>query len=138
MWTDLSQPVRTMWARPRASLRSVFMVIAASAAFTWRVSRQTTGKPASISRPPIHSDVDPASRPARASADFQGSRAANEGLRRPIHLALPEKLAFLVHDANSKVANDTSSPANTRMPISFFKAISAQSIDDALSNLQEG
>lgn len=40
--------MRSNWAIPRASLRSVFMVIADNAAFTCRVSSSTTSKPALI------------------------------------------------------------------------------------------
>jgi hypothetical protein len=41
-WTRLYQPVRRIWAMPRASFLSVLLRIAASAALTWRASMQTT------------------------------------------------------------------------------------------------
>jgi hypothetical protein len=45
-WTARNQPVRITCAMPRASLRSVLLVIAESAAFRWRTSMQMAGKPA--------------------------------------------------------------------------------------------
>ena len=39
--------MRISWAMPRASLRSVFTVMALSAALTWRVSIKIAGNPAS-------------------------------------------------------------------------------------------
>ena len=43
--TGRNQPIRSSWAMPRASLRSVFTTIADSAAFTCRVSSSTVSKP---------------------------------------------------------------------------------------------
>ena len=42
------QPVRTIWAIPRASLRSVLFGIAPIAAFAWRASMQIATIPASV------------------------------------------------------------------------------------------
>ena len=41
MCTGRNQPIRRSCAIPRASLRSVFTIMAESAAFTWRVSSST-------------------------------------------------------------------------------------------------
>jgi len=66
--TSLNHPARTICARPRASLRSVFATIAESAAFTCRVFRQTTGRPRAARHPPIHSEGGPPrDPPAQAS-----------------------------------------------------------------------
>jgi hypothetical protein len=59
--------MRSSWAMPRASLRSVFTTIAESAAFTWRVSRSTASKPASSSPACSHCDKGPASSPIRVT-----------------------------------------------------------------------
>ena len=41
--------MRTSWARPKASLRSVLLIWQASAALAWRASRHTTGSPSCLS-----------------------------------------------------------------------------------------
>ena len=58
--------MRISCAMPRASLRSVFTVIALSAALTWRVSIRIAGSPASTSPAYSHCDKGPASSPMRA------------------------------------------------------------------------
>jgi hypothetical protein len=46
--TGRNQPMRISWAIPRASLRSVFIDIAESAALTCRVSKRTVSNPARV------------------------------------------------------------------------------------------
>jgi hypothetical protein len=53
---------------PRASLRSVFTIIAESAAFTCRVSSSTASSPAAARPARSHCDKGPASRPMRVGA----------------------------------------------------------------------
>jgi hypothetical protein len=64
-WTIRNQPVRMIWAMPRASLQSVLFRIAFKAAFTCRVSMQITAKPAAHRPAWSHGDNGPASRPTR-------------------------------------------------------------------------
>src|SRR5512132_2563343 len=59
-WTIRNQPVRMIWAMPRASLRSVLFRIAFKAAFTCRVSMQITAKPAAHRPAWSHGDRPPA------------------------------------------------------------------------------
>jgi hypothetical protein len=59
--------MRISCAIPRASFRSVFTVIAFSAALTWRVSIRIAGSPASTSPAYSHCDKGPASSPMRAN-----------------------------------------------------------------------
>ena len=65
--TGRNQPIRSSWAMPRASLRSVFTTIADSAAFTCRVSSSTASKPAFVSPACSHCDSGPASSPILAT-----------------------------------------------------------------------
>ncbi len=60
--------MRSSWAMPRASLRSVLTVIADNAALTWRVSSSTASKPASPRPTCSHWDKGPASSPIRATS----------------------------------------------------------------------
>src|SRR3712207_4379726 len=66
-WTGRNQPMRSICAMPRASLRSVLIVIAPSAAFTCRVSSRTASNPASVRPACSHRDRGPASRPTRVN-----------------------------------------------------------------------
>jgi hypothetical protein len=59
--------MRSSWAMPRASLRSVFTTIADSAAFTCRVSSSTASKPAPLRPACSHCDKGPASSPIRVT-----------------------------------------------------------------------
>ena len=59
--------MRSSWAMPRASLRSVFTISADSAALTCRVSSSTVSKPASLSPACSHCDRGPASSPMRVT-----------------------------------------------------------------------
>src|SRR5690349_15303363 len=65
--TGRYHPIRKSWARPRASLRSVFTTIADSAAFTCRVSSNTASRPASVRPACNHCDKGPASSPTRVN-----------------------------------------------------------------------
>jgi hypothetical protein len=60
--------MRSSWAMPRASLRSVFTIMAESAAFTCRVSSSTASKPASLKPACSHCESGPASSPIRVIA----------------------------------------------------------------------
>ncbi len=66
--TGRNQPIRSSWAMPRASLRSVFTTIADSAAFTCRVSSSATSNPAAVRPACSHCDSGPASSPIRVTA----------------------------------------------------------------------
>src|SRR3954470_11594066 len=66
-WTGRNQPMRSSWAMPRASLRSVLTIIAESAAFTGLVSSSTASNPALTRAAWSHCDKGPASRPMRTS-----------------------------------------------------------------------
>src|SRR3954468_18173097 len=57
MRTCLNQPVRTIWAKAAASFRSVLFGRILSAAFAWRASMQTTGKPLASSSFQSHTAV---------------------------------------------------------------------------------
>src|ERR1700730_10036854 len=63
--TGRNHPMRNSCAMPRASLRSVLITIADSAAFTCRVSRSTTSNPAATKPAYSHCDSGPASSPIR-------------------------------------------------------------------------
>jgi hypothetical protein len=67
------QPIRSNWAIPRASFRSVFTVIAESAAFTCRDSSKTTSRPAATSPACNHCDSGPASSPIRHTGNSSSS-----------------------------------------------------------------
>lgn len=75
--TGRYQPMRSNCAIPRASLRSVFTVIADSAAFTCRVSSNTTSKPASTRPSRNHCDSGPASRPTRMTGNPRSAKCFN-------------------------------------------------------------
>src|SRR5215212_4785350 len=66
--TSRYQPVRTICARPRASLRSDLFSCKASAALACRASRQTTGRPAFLSSCQCQADMGPLSRPMRTTS----------------------------------------------------------------------
>src|SRR5829696_9254370 len=65
MRTCLNQPVRTIWAKAAASFRSVLFGRILSAAFAWRASMQTTGKPFASSSFQSHTARGPVSIPIR-------------------------------------------------------------------------
>lgn len=65
--TGRKQPIRSSWAMPQASLRSVLTTIAESAAFTWRVSSSTVAKPVWVNPAYSHCDRGPASNPMRTT-----------------------------------------------------------------------
>src|SRR3954447_11289480 len=66
--TSRYQPVRTICARPRASLRSDLFSCRASAALACRASRQTTGRPSLCSSCQCQADKGPLSRPMRTTS----------------------------------------------------------------------
>src|SRR4051812_8825422 len=66
-WTGRNQPMRSSWAMPRASLRSVLTIIADSAALPCRVSSSPVPNPASLSPACSHCDRGPASSPMRVT-----------------------------------------------------------------------
>jgi len=68
--------MRISCAMPRASLRSVFTVMADSAAFTWRVSIRMAGMPALTSPACSHCDSGPASRPTRVKLTSAAEKTA--------------------------------------------------------------
>src|SRR5262245_46645262 len=74
--TGRNQPIRISWASPRASLRSVFTVIADNAAFTCRVSSRTASNPARFNPACSHCDNGPASSPIRFTAKPSPSKKA--------------------------------------------------------------
>src|SRR5436305_15231411 len=74
--TGRYRPTRIICAMPRASLRSLLLICADSAAFICRVSTQITGKPASANAPYSHCDKGPASRPMRSMASASSVRTA--------------------------------------------------------------
>lgn len=82
--TGWNHPIRSSCAGPRASLRSVFTVIADKAAFTCRVSSRTVSNPASFNPACSHCDNGPASSPIRFTAKPSASKkatTANSSLR---------------------------------------------------------
>ena len=91
--------MRSNCAMPRASLRSVLTVIAASAAFTCRVSRSTASKPASSTRTYLFEAAGALlSRVARWSAlKAWGTRLARRVGSKKARVALARKLAVLMH-----------------------------------------
>jgi len=64
-WTARNQPVRTICAIARASVRSVLTGMALVAARSCRVSSSTTGRPAAFSPACSHCESGPASSPTR-------------------------------------------------------------------------
>src|SRR5215212_7073880 len=66
--TSRYQPVRTICARPRASLRSDLFSCRASAALACRASRQTTGRSSFRSSCQCQADKGPLSRPMRTAS----------------------------------------------------------------------
>ena len=74
--TGRNQPIRISWASPRASLRSVFTIIADNAAFTCRVSSRTVSNPARFSPACSHADNGPASSPIRFTAKPSDAKKA--------------------------------------------------------------
>jgi hypothetical protein len=73
--------MRISCAIPRASFRSVFTVIALSAALTWRVSIKIAGSPASTSPACSHCDNGPASSPMRVNLRPLRSKNATRASR---------------------------------------------------------
>src|SRR5438270_13346059 len=65
--TGRNHPIRSSCAIPRASLRSVLITMADSAAFTCRVSSRTTSNPAATKPACSHCDRGPASNPIRVT-----------------------------------------------------------------------
>src|SRR5437868_710262 len=74
--TGRYRPTRIICAMPRASLRSLLLICADSAAFICRVSTQITGKRASANALYSHCDNGPASRPMRSMASASSVRTA--------------------------------------------------------------
>ena len=78
--TGRNQPIRISWASPRASLRSVFTIIADNAAFTCRVSSRRVSNPARFSPACSHCDNGPASSPIRFTAKPSDAKKATRDL----------------------------------------------------------
>lgn len=66
--TSRYQPVRTICARPQASLRSLLLTCLLRAAFACRASRHTIGKPILRSACQRHVDNGPVSSPMRTAS----------------------------------------------------------------------
>ena len=94
--TGRYRPTRIICAMPRASLRSVLLRWADSAAFMCRVSTQTTGRPASAKAPYSHCENAPASSPMRSIASVS---SFSRRLSRDLHLA--EYFAHFINDADA-------------------------------------
>ena len=89
---------------PRASLRSVLLICAESAAFICRVSTQITGNPQPPSRHRATAIVaPPPAQPACTPTDRVKQLA--DRLRLGLDLALPDQLAVSVHHADAGGAN---------------------------------
>jgi len=79
--TSRYRPIRTRWARPRAAVSSLLVIRTERAAWAWRASMQTPGRP--IRRSACHSqrDMAPVSKPTRQArgAFLPGSAAKAPG-----------------------------------------------------------
>ena len=76
MCTWRNHPVRTSWAMPAASLRSVFASITFRPALAWRASMQITGSPSARSSFQSQTDSGPVSRPIRSASGARRRRNA--------------------------------------------------------------
>ena len=88
--TGRYQPIRSSWAMPRASLRSVLTTIADSAAFTCRVSSNTTSNPAPVRPACSHCESGPASNPIRVTATPSWRKKHDQRLGFARHLGLAD------------------------------------------------
>lgn len=110
-WTCRNQPVRTICAKPRASLRSVLTGIDPIAAFAWRVSRQMAGNPALTNPSCNHAVSVQASRPIRSmtTPNFRKNPTSACG-------SLPTRASLITLPPSSTMqtavsSNETSNPA---------------------------
>jgi hypothetical protein len=113
--TSRNQPVRTICARPRASLASDLLTLSESAALAWRASRQTTGTPSPLSACQCQVESEPVSRPTRtapgARAATVAAIASGVDAQRPCQQVLP---APSITQTEVSFC-DTSSPTNSSM-----------------------
>src|SRR3546814_2561095 len=65
--TSRYHPTRTSSARPRAAFSSLMFMRTDSAAWAWRASMQTTGRPVRLSSCQSQLDIAPVSRPTRSA-----------------------------------------------------------------------
>ena len=108
---QFDRTIRISWASPRASLRSIFTIIADKAAFTCRVSSRTVSNPARFSPACSHADNGPASSPIRFTAkpsDAKKATRASGSLATFVSLTILP-CASTTHTLES--SNETSIPA---------------------------
>ena len=99
--TGRYQPIRSSWAMPRASLRSVFTTIAESAAFTCRVSSSTASNPAPV-RPGVQPLRErPGLQPDPGHRQAELAEEPDQRLRLARHLGLAHDLARRVDHAHA-------------------------------------
>src|SRR6266481_3619819 len=142
--TCWNHPIRSSCASPRASLRSVFTVIADKAAFTCRVSSRTVSNPASFNPACSHCDNGPASSPIRFTAKPSASKKATTASGSLATFAsftiLPcastthtlealdvhERVTFVIHDWGSALGFDWANRHREAVKgIAFMEAIVA-------------
>ena len=95
-------PFRSSGASPHASLRSVFTVIADSAAFTCRVSSRTVSNPACDSPACSHCDNGPRLKPNPIHRNAKFLQETNKSFRFARNLRLLYDLASPIHNANAR------------------------------------
>ena len=99
--TGRYQPMRSNWAMPRASLRSVLTTMAESAALTWRVSSSTASNPAFVSPACSHWLSGPASSPILATCSPSSRQNPTSASGSLGNLGLAHDLAGRVDDADA-------------------------------------
>jgi hypothetical protein len=108
--TGRNQPIRISWASPRASLRSVFTVIAYKAAFTCRF-QQNSFKSGSLQPRMQPLRQWPRLKSYRLHSKTKRLKESNQSCRLAQDLRLLHNLTLRVHNANLDRSNDTSIPA---------------------------
>ena len=99
--TGRYQPMRSSWAMPRASLRSVLTTMAESAAFTCRVSSSTASNPAPVRPACSHCDERPGLQPDPGQRQAELAEEADQRLRLARHLGLADDPARRVDHAHA-------------------------------------
>jgi hypothetical protein len=112
--------VRTIWAIPAASLRSVLLGLRARPAWACRASRQITGSPSCRRVPKSQTASGPVSRPIRTSPGAwlrtKAAIARGQVGTLPSARVLPSSSTTQI----AVVACDTSNPTKLRIPSSYW------------------
>src|SRR3546814_7156825 len=117
--TSRYHPTRTSSARPRAAFSSLMFMRTDSAAWAWRASMQTTGRPVRLSSCQSQLDIAPVSRPTRSALGAflatTAARTPGSDFTRPWYNGRPASSTMQIDVSFC----DTSSPTYCFMAISL-------------------